>query len=110
MPSARSSRQPTIRRTPVTLAASCARTMPARLLRSTMASASMPRMAACANSSSQDDAPRRNEKCDVTWSSAYRRHPKIPCRNHLWDPVAASSPSPARKIQNRSPASSSTWK
>ena len=26
--------------------------------------------AACANSSSQDDAPRRNEKCDVTWSSA----------------------------------------
>ena len=37
-------------------------------------------------------------------------HPKIPCKNHLWDPVPASSPSPARKIQNRSPASSSTWK
>ena len=37
-------------------------------------------------------------------------HPKIPCMNQRWDPVAASSPSPARKIQNRSPASSSTWK
>ena len=54
----------------MTLAASWARTMPARLLRSAMASASIPSMAACANSSSQDDAPRRNEKCDVTWSSA----------------------------------------
>ena len=37
-------------------------------------------------------------------------HPKIPCMYQRWDPVAASSPSPARKIQNRSPASSSTWK
>jgi putative transposase len=37
-------------------------------------------------------------------------HPKIPCMYQPWDPVAASSPSPARKIQNRSPASSSTWK
>ncbi len=24
------------------------------------------------------------------------RHPKIPCRNHSWEPVAGSSPSPAR--------------
>ena len=37
-------------------------------------------------------------------------HPKIPCINHRCEPVAASSPSPARKIQKRSPASSSTWK
>src|ERR1700731_3080218 len=69
MPSARSRRQPTIRRTPVVLAASWARTMPARLLRSTMASASMPSMAAWANNSSQELAPRKKLKCEVHCSS-----------------------------------------
>ena len=37
-------------------------------------------------------------------------HAKIPCRNQRCEPVAASSPSPERKIQKRSPASSSTRK
>ena len=37
-------------------------------------------------------------------------HPKTPCRNQRCEPVAASSPSPARKIHSRSPASSSTRK
>ena len=90
MPSARSRRQPTIRRTPVALAASWARTMPARLLRSTIASASMPSSAACANNSSQELAPRRNEKCEVHLQLGVARgaHPKIPCRNQRCEPVA----------------------
>ena len=65
LPSFSSSRQPTISRTPVTFAASCARTMPARLLRSVSARASIPSRAAWANSSSHELAPRRNEKCDA---------------------------------------------
>ena len=39
-------------------------------LRSTIASASMPSIAAWANSSSQELAPRRNEKCEVHCNSA----------------------------------------
>jgi hypothetical protein len=65
-----SSRQPTMRRTPVTLAASWARTMPATVLWSQTATASIPHSAAWLNSSSQEEAPRRNEKCDIAWSSA----------------------------------------
>jgi hypothetical protein len=42
-------------------AASCARTTPARLLRSTIARPFSPSTAACSNNSSHDDAPRRNE-------------------------------------------------
>ena len=37
-------------------------------------------------------------------------HPKIPCRNQDCVPVSGCSPSPDRKIQKRSPCSSSTWK
>lgn len=70
MPQARSSRQPTTSRTPVSFAASCARTIPARLLQSTTASAFIPMAAAVANSSAADEAPRRNEKCEVTCNSA----------------------------------------
>lgn len=62
---------PTISRTPVTFDASHARTIPATELRSTMAIASRPQTLACPNSSSQELAPRRKEKCDVVWSSAY---------------------------------------
>jgi len=51
----------------------------------------------------QERKVRRNLELDIA-----AVHPKIPCMNHLWDPVAASSPLPARKIQKRSPASSST--
>ena len=58
-------------RTPVTLAASCARTMPASELRSVTPSASIPSRAACGEQLLDElDAPRRNEKCDVTCSSA----------------------------------------
>jgi hypothetical protein len=70
MPQARSKRQPTTSRTPVALAASQARTMPASELRSVTASASMPIIAAVANSSSAEEAPRRKEKGEVTCSSA----------------------------------------
>ena len=71
VPSVRSRRQPTISRTPVAFAASWARTMPASAVavddgRAPRCRARLP----VANSSSQDDAPRRNEKCEVTWSSA----------------------------------------
>src|SRR4051812_43229979 len=44
--------------------------MPASELRSTMPSALIPSKAAAENNSSGDDAPRRNEKCVVTWRSA----------------------------------------
>ena len=37
-------------------------------------------------------------------------HPNTPCRNQRCEPVPASSPSPSRNSQNRSPASVSTWK
>lgn len=70
MPSCRSSRQPTTNRRPVARDASSARTMPARLLRSTTPSASIPISLAVANSSSAELAALRNEKCVVTWSSA----------------------------------------
>jgi hypothetical protein len=50
-------------------AASWARTMPATLFRSTIARASTPSFAACANSSSQELAPRRKLKCEVHCSS-----------------------------------------
>ena len=63
-------RQPMLRRTPVTLAASCARTMPANELRSTTPSALTPSTAAAENNSSAEDTPRRNEKCVVTCKSA----------------------------------------
>ena len=37
-------------------------------------------------------------------------HPNTPCRNQRCEPVPASSPSPSRNSQKRSPASVSTWK
>ena len=68
--------------------------------------------AACANSSSQETgaAQEREMRSALAARHSARAHPKIPCRNQRCEPVAASSPSPARKIQKRSPASSSTWK
>ena len=56
--------------TPVAFAASWARTTPARLFRSVIASASTPPPAASANNSSQEEAPRRNEKWLAQPSSA----------------------------------------
>lgn len=111
MPSARSSRQPTISLTPVVFAASRARTMPASELRSATPRASMPQAAAWANSSSQEEAPPQEGEMrrDLQFGVA-GAHPKIPCRNQRCDPVSGSSPSPARYIQKRSPASSSTRK
>lgn len=95
MPSARSSLHPTTRHTPVVLAASCARTIPARELRSAIAMASMPRVAACANSSSHEDAPRRKLKWEVgPWAAVIQfvatpmRQGSVPPR---WPTEASSS-------------------
>ena len=71
MPSARSSRQPTTRRTPVVFAASWARTMPASELRSTIAERLDAQRGRRANSSSQEDAPRR--KREMRGAPAARR-------------------------------------
>ena len=70
MPQARSNRQPTTSRTPVTLAASQARTMPESVLRSVTAKASMPMRVAVAKNSFAKEAPRRKEKGEVTCNSA----------------------------------------
>ncbi len=59
MPSRSSSRAPATSRTPVVLAASHARTIPATELWSTTPNASIPYAAACANISSGWLAPRR---------------------------------------------------
>jgi hypothetical protein len=74
--------------------------MPASELRSVMPSAVMPRSFACSNSSCGLEAPRRNEKWVVTWSSAYMRgvvvhHEKKPCI-HQRPPSAVGA---SRKIQ-----------
>ena len=109
LPSVRSSRQPTISRTPVAFAASCARTMPARLLRSVIARASMPRHGRLGEQllaragAAQEREMRRALELGVA-------HPNTPCRNQRCEPVPASSPSPSRNSQKRSPASVSTWK
>jgi len=66
----RSNRAPTTKRMPTSLAAQWARTTPASVLRSVIASADRPSPAACSTSSSGCEPPRRNEKLVVTWSSA----------------------------------------
>ena len=83
----------------VVLAASWARTMPARLLRSTMASASMP-SCCLGESSSQELAPRKKLKCEVHCSarhSARAAHPENPgAETKRCEPVMASSSSSLR--------------
>ena len=66
----RSRRAPTTKRMPTSLAAICARTTPASVLRSVSASADRPSSAARRTSSSGCDPPRKNEKLLVICSSA----------------------------------------
>ena len=69
-PGIRSRRAPTTKRMPTSLAATCARTTPASVLRSVSASAARPSSAARSTSSSGCEPPRRNEKLLVICSSA----------------------------------------
>lgn len=70
VPQASPSRQPTTRRRPQALAATCARTMPARLSRSVSARPASPSACACQTSPSGGEAPRRKLKCEIACSSA----------------------------------------
>ena len=70
LPGSRSRRAPTTKRMPTSLAATCARTTPASVLRSVSAIAARPSSAARRTSSSGCEPPRRNEKLLVTCSSA----------------------------------------
>jgi hypothetical protein len=70
-----------VKRTPVTFAASWARTMPANELRSTTARASMPRMAAVANSSS---TPKEAEmRGDLQLGVAWPPHREVRLRRSV---------------------------
>jgi hypothetical protein len=71
MPSSRSRRQAGIRRIPEFLAVACARTIPAKELRSVIAISLYPSLAASCTSSCGCDAPRRKEKLLVICSSLY---------------------------------------
>jgi hypothetical protein len=74
MPSARSNRQPTIKRVFASgffFRKECARTMPDSVFRSVSANAVCPHTAAAFASSLGSEAPRKKLKLDETWSSAY---------------------------------------
>src|SRR5215217_4866437 len=71
VPSANTSRAPTISFSPISLALVCARTTPATELRSATPSAARPSVCTRSTNSAGCDAPRRKEKLVVTASSAY---------------------------------------
>ena len=58
----------------------------------------------------QEREVRGRLQLDVAGGLRTAVHPNRPCRNQVRSPVAGCSPSPRRKTQKRSPASSSSWK